>query len=159
MTIHAWRIVKAKHASTAFSGDGSNKYGARWNSPGAAVVYVASSTSLTMLERLVHFQSSKELLYHYVLFEVIFDEMLMTVADVATLPKTWRESPPAPALQQLGDAWIASAASAILCVPSAIVSSEWNYLFNPAHPDFQQITIGPQQPILFDPRLIKPTAL
>ena len=159
MTIHAWRIVKTKHASTAFSGDGSSKYGARWNSPGAAVVYVANSTSLAMLERLVHLQSAKELINRYVLFEVIFDETLLTVADVAALPKTWRESPPSPALQQVGDAWIASAGSAILRVPSAIVPSEWNYLLNPAHPDFQQITIGPKRPILFDPRLIKPTAL
>ena len=158
MTIHAWRIVKAKHASTAFSGDGSNKYGARWNSPGAAVVYVAGSTSLAMLERLVHFHSSKELLYRYVLFEVIFDEALLTVIDVDALPKTWRKSPPAEALQQLGDAWIANAGSAILRVPSAIVSSEWNYLLNPAHPDFKRITIGPKQPVRFDHRLVKPVA-
>lgn len=139
MTIHAWRIVKAKHASTAFSGDGANKYGARWSSPGAAVVYVASSTSLAMLERLVHLQSSKELLNRYVIFEVSFDEALLTVTDPAALPKTWRQSPPGPAVRQVGDAWIASGASAILRVPSVIVPTEWNYLLNPAHLDFKQI--------------------
>lgn len=158
MTIHAWRIVKTKHASTAFSGDGANKYGARWSSPGAAVVYVAGSTSLAMLERLVHLQSSKELLNHYVLFEVTFDEALLTVADPPALPKTWRKSPAEAAVQQVGDAWVANAASAILRVPSVIVPSEWNYLLNPAHPDFKQITIGPKQRVRFDPRLIKPAA-
>ena len=33
----AWRIVKARHAATAFSGEGAQKSGGRWNSRGIAV--------------------------------------------------------------------------------------------------------------------------
>ena len=155
--IRALRIVGAAFAAAAFSGEGARRAGGRWNSPGTAIIYTAGSEALAILEMLVHLQS-QELLKRYVLFEVIFDETLLTVADVAALPQTWRESPPAPALQQVGDAWIASAGSAILRVPSVMVPTEWNYLLNPAHPDFQQITIGPKQPVRFDPRLIKPIA-
>jgi RES domain-containing protein len=41
----AWRIVKAKHATTAFSGEGAAKTGGRWNSRGVPVVYASSTKS------------------------------------------------------------------------------------------------------------------
>lgn len=41
----------------------------------------------------------------------------------------------------------------VLQVPSALIESESNYLLNPAHPDFQRITLGPERPFTFDPRL------
>jgi RES domain-containing protein len=154
MTIHAWRIVKSKHSANAFSGDGAKTFGARWNSLGTAVVYVAGSRSLAMLEMLVHLQS-QELLNRYVLYEVTFDNSLTTAVDPTTLPRTWRKSPPPEGIQQIGDLWIAAAKSAILRVPSAIVPTEWNYLLSPAHPNFAKIKIGPKQPLQFDPRLIK----
>src|SRR5437764_448299 len=59
MTLRAWRIVKAKHAATAFSGDGAKKFGGRWNSPGIPAIYLAGSTSLAILEMLVHLQSQE----------------------------------------------------------------------------------------------------
>lgn len=154
MTIRAWRIVKAKHAATAFSGDGARKYGGRWSSPGIPVVYVAGSASLAILEMLVHLQS-QELLKRYVMFETSFDDALVKKIDAARLPKAWRQSPPTEPVQQVGDAWVADGNTAILRVPSAIVPTEWNYLLNPAHADFGKITIGPKQQVQFDPRLIK----
>jgi RES domain-containing protein len=152
--IKAWRITKTKHAATAFTGGGAKTYGGRWNSAGTAVVYAAGSTSLAILEMLVHLQA-QELMRRYAIFEVSFDEALMTSVDPATLPKSWRRFPSPASVQQLGDDWVAEAASAVLRLPSVIVPSEWNYLLNPAHPDFAKITIGPKQQIKFDPRLVK----
>lgn len=152
--IRAWRIIKAKHAVSAFSGSGAKIHGGRWNSPGIAAVYTASSISLAMLEILVHLQA-QELMARYVVFEVSFDEKLMTVIDPAALPKAWRRSPAQVSVQQCGDQWIGSGRSAVLRLPSAIVPNEWNYLLNPAHTDFAKIVIGSKQQIKFDPRLIK----
>lgn len=73
----------------------------------------------------------------------------------AGLPATWEESPPPAAAQRIGDVWLAGAASAVLQVPSAVMPVEWNYLLNPAHPDFRRIKIGSETPIQLDPRLIK----
>jgi RES domain-containing protein len=152
--VRSWRIVKSKHAAGAFTGQGAQKFGARWNSPGRAAVYVAGSLSLAMLEMLVHLQA-QELLRRYVLFEVGFDTNLMTTLDAAKLPSRWREAPPPVEVQQVGDDWLARGVSAVLRVPSAVVPAEFNYMLNPAHPDFSKIVIGPRQAVEFDPRLIK----
>ena len=157
MTIHAWRITKAKHAASAFSGGGAKAFGGRWNSPGVAIVYTAGSASLAILEMLVRLQSP-DLMKRYVVFVVSFDGSLVKAVDPAKLPRTWRRSPAPATSQQVGDQWVATSGSAVLRLPSAIVPSEWNYLLNPAHPEFAKIRIGPKQSIKFDPRLIKAPA-
>lgn len=102
--VRAWRIVKAKHAAAAFTGSGAKAYGGRWSSSDTAIVYTAGSASLATLEMLVHLQA-QDLLRRYVIFEVTFDESLVERVDAASLPKVWRRSPPAPSMQQVGDAW------------------------------------------------------
>jgi RES domain-containing protein len=154
MTLSAWRIVKARHAGGAFSGAAARTFGGRWNSPGTAVVYLAGSMSLALLEMLVHLQAH-ELLKRYVLFEATFDDTLVQSVDVKRLPRTWRRSPPSAMVQRVGDEWASGMSSAVLRVPSVIVPTEWNYLLNPAHRDFGGIAIGPRKLIEFDPRLIK----
>jgi RES domain-containing protein len=111
--------------------------------------------SLAMLETLVHIQSEDLLKHRYVLYKVAFDDSLMTAVDLASLPKTWRKSPPSIKIQNIGDLWAANATSAILRVPSAVVPTEWNYLLNPTHPNFSKIKAGAKQSVQFDARLIK----
>jgi RES domain-containing protein len=155
VTVSAWRIVKAKHAADAFSGAGARVFGGRWNSRGVAVVYAAGSPALAMLESLVHLDSS-DLVARYLLFQVTFDASLVTALDAKALPSNWREEPPPIAVQRLGDVWVSQARSAVLRVPSVVLpTEEWNYVLNPAHPDYGKITKGPQLAARFDPRLLK----
>ena len=158
MTLQGVRIVKAKHAGGAFSGEGAKRFGGRWNRPGTAMVYTAGSAALAILEMLVQLHAH-ELMNRYVLFEVTFDDSLVTALDPATLPRNWRRSPPPASVQHIGEAWVAGASSAVLRVPSTIVPAEWNYLLNPAHGDFGAIKIGPRQAVRFDPRLIRTPVL
>ena len=44
--ITAFRITQNRFARAAFDGEGARLYGGRWNSPGTAMVYLASSISL-----------------------------------------------------------------------------------------------------------------
>jgi len=60
---------------------------------------------------------------------------------------------------RLGDQWIDLCASAVLAVRSTIVPFEHNYLLNPQHPDFAQITVEPAVPFAFDERLFRPGQL
>ena len=42
----AWRIVKAKHVTDAFSGKGAARTSGRWNARGVQVVYTSATKSL-----------------------------------------------------------------------------------------------------------------
>lgn len=154
MTITAWRIVKARHAAAAFSGQGARRFGGRWNSRGVAVVYTAGSASLAALEMLVHLQAD-ELLHSYRLIEVRFSESLVTRIDRRKLSRDWRSDLASDRLRELGDIWVKSLQSAVLQVPSAVIESEFNYMLNPAHLHFSRLNIGKPRQFAFDRRLAR----
>jgi RES domain-containing protein len=147
----AWRIVKAKHSATAFSGEGAVKTGGRWNSRGVLVVYASSSKSLALLETLVHLTPPVSI--QYSAFRLEFDAALAEVFPAGKLPPDWRCEPPPPSTKAFGDAWAQEARSALLAVPS-IISGDLNYLVNPNHSDFRKVIIGKPEPFVFDPRLL-----
>ena len=149
----AWRIVKARHVATAFSGDGAAKFGGRWNSRGVRMVYASAGKSLAVLESLVHL--NPPVAFEFVEFAIEFDAVLVTKRSPGKLPVEWRQEPPPASTQAIGDAWVKSNDSAILAVPSIILPSETNYLLNPAHPDFSKIKIAKPEAFVFDPRLLK----
>lgn len=153
----AWRIVKTRHADTAFDGEGARRFGGRFNHPGVAVVYVASALSLAILELLVHVDRSK-LLERYVAFPVTFEAELLLRLDFRDLPSDWNAPSVMNGSQRVGDAWVREAASAVLQVPSALLpeklfTSEHNYLINPHHVDFSQVEIGKPLALPLDARL------
>lgn len=150
--LQAWRIVKAKHAAPAFTGEGASRVGGRWNSRGIWVVYASSSQALAALESLVHL--NPPVLFQYLAFRLEFDDALVEKVPSASLPAGWTEHPPPPAIQKVGDLWVKEGRSAILRVPSVIIPGEPNYLLNPAHPEFKMIAIGKPEPFAFDPRLV-----
>lgn len=150
MKLQAWRIVKAKHAATAFSGEGARLYGGRWNSPGVSLVYTSSTQALAALESLVHL--NPPVLFAYAAIPLEFEAGL--VEKVTALPPGWAHSPAPPTTRALGDLWAREARSAVLELPSAIIPGESNYLLNPAHPGFKKIAIGRPVPFSFDPRLL-----
>jgi RES domain-containing protein len=148
----AWRIVKAKHASTAFSGKGAADNGGRWNSRGVTVVYTSITKSLAVLESLVHLNPPVR--FKFVAFHVQFDDALVELFSPKKLPPDWQSEPPPPSTQQIGDRWVREARSAVFALPSVIIAGELNYLLNPAHADFKRIAIGKPEPFAFDPRLL-----
>lgn len=149
-----WRIVPEPRAADAFVGEGAKRFGGRWNSPGFAVVYASQHKSLAALEQLVHHHPRTP--NRFTAFQIQFPDSLMESVPLQSLPRDWRESPPPPAVQQLGDHWVRAQRSVVLAVPSIIIPEELNYLLNPAHPDFRRISIGPPEGFTFDPRLLNP---
>ena len=148
----AWRIVKAKHAATAFSGEGAARGGGRWNSRGVWVVYASGTASLAALETLVHLDPPVP--FKFVTFRIKFDDAWVEHLPPTTLPPDWTDEPPPPATKAIGDRWVKELRSAVLELPSVIIPGEPNYLLNPAHPDFKKIIIGKPEPFSFDPRLL-----
>lgn len=65
----------------------------------------------------------------------------------------WREHPHPRATQDFGAKWVREQRTAVLRAPSVVILSEFNYLLNPAQPDFSKITVGQAAPFAFDMRL------
>ena len=148
----AWRIVKEKHAGTAFTGEGAAKTGGRWNSRGVAVVYTSGTKALAALENLVHL--NPPVLFNYVAIRIDFEENFVARVPLADLPPDWRLEPPPASTKPFGDAWVRAGTSAILALPSVIIPGELNFLLNPTHADFNRIPRGPPEAFAFDPRLL-----
>ena len=148
----AWRIVKEKHAASAFSGEGAAKTGGRWNSRGVPVVYASATKALAALETLVHLNPLVP--FKYVVFRLQFDEALIEKVPLNRLTADWRVEPPPPSTKAVGDDWVRDKRSAVLALPSVIIPGELNYLLNPAHPAFKRITIGKPEKFAFDSRLL-----
>ena len=147
-----WRIVPVGRAADAFVGEGAKRFGGRWNSPGRAVVYASQHKSLAALEQLVHHNPRTP--DRFKAFQIYFPDSLIESVSLHSLPPDWRQSPPPPAAQQVGDAWARELRSAVLAVPSIIIPEELNFLLNPAHPDFKRISVGKPEDFTFDPRLL-----
>ena len=152
--LSAWRLTKTKLLSGAWDGQGARKSGGRWNSVGIAVVYTSGTLSLALVEVLVHLPSG--ILPAYSAVRVHFDESMVTAIEPAELPASWRDHPPPPETRAIGDRWVAQGGSAVLRVPSVVVPDEFNYVLNPSHPGFADISIGEPMPFPFDPRLPRP---
>jgi RES domain-containing protein len=148
-----WRVVKRRHAATAFDGKAAQRFGGRWNSPGSRAVYTSDSKSLAVLEVLVHLDVGRPL-PRFVAFTFDIDTKLVDRLATAQLPRHWRTSRGLLATQELGDQWLASGHGLALAVPSAIVPEELNYLLNPAHLAFGRLRFGRSMPFLLDPRMV-----
>lgn len=148
-----WRIVKTKHAASAFDGEGARRSGGRWTSVGRRAVYTSGTVALATLEMIAHLDSAAPL-RAYTLIEATVPASLISAVDMAALPSNWRQYPSPPELRAIGDSWLDAKRSAVLKVPSALVAVEFNYVMNSAHPDFALITTGPPLSFPLDPRLL-----
>ena len=125
--------------------------GGRWNPRGLEVIYAAASVSLAALEVLAHYSV---LPLDFAVTQIhIPDSVAVEVLIVRDLPAAWDALAPVPSTQAIGHKRAKELRTAVLRVPSVIVSREWNYLLNPNHPAFGAIRFHRPVPFRFDPRL------
>ena len=83
-----WRLVTARFAASAFSGEGARLYGGRWNRKGVPMVYTSGTQSLAMLEMLAQ---DDPLRARYVVIPAsIPDRVAVERIAVEDLPAGWR---------------------------------------------------------------------
>src|SRR6266850_2301369 len=131
MSQRVYRVCRAIHVR--LDGEGANQVGGRWNSSGRAVVYMAQSISLAVLENLVHMSQADFPVGYVAVTATIPDEL--SILDEDDVSKHLPDAGP----RELGNHWLESLASAVLRVPSAVIPQEFNFLLNPRHPGFAQI--------------------
>lgn len=126
----------------AFDTKGATLQEGRWHSIGTRVVYAAEHASLALLETLIH-AGGKKIPPRVITRITISDELLIERA-------IWMEMPHS---QAFGDDWFREQRTAVLSVPSIAVNKlELNYVLNPYHSDFNQITHEEPEDFVFDPR-------
>jgi RES domain-containing protein len=150
-----WRLSGVQHAR-AFDGGYGLLYDGRWNSAGHAVTYCATSTSLCVLEKLVHVEDPDLLPTLVMVRYDVPDQLAIETLAVASLPQGWRARESW--TQQHGDQWHAELRAPLLRVPSAIVplngSPDMNVLINNWHPDAARIAIAATDAFALDQRLL-----
>lgn len=145
-----YRISKSIYANELRASGQEN----RWNSNGNMVIYAASSLSLACLEVVVN--TSNNLLITQNFCSVIIDiteETGVTIAGLDTLPENWKEREQKSYTQRIGDDWYNKQETLLLRVPSAIINTEYNYLINTKHPDFNKVSIAQVDNFMFDKRI------
>ena len=159
MSVPVWRIAVETPNYTAndLSGTGAKVTGGRWNSKGVCIVYCAANIALATLET-VHYLRNGALPFNRYLVRIDVPDAVWNARQVLDpLPGGWDAIPAGLTSKATGDAWIASASSALLLVPSVIVPDEYNVLINSQHSDAAAIVATTIKRWTYDPRLF-PTA-
>ena len=150
MPIVLWRIVTGRHS--IWSGEGARVHGGRWNPPGLAVIYAASSFAGALIEVLVHAnRKSPPSGARFVRAEA--PETISREYFDAPGHAGWDNTADVTIAQSFGRTWIEESRSALLFVPSVVTNGfDFNVVVNPNHPDTSQIKVGPEKPVTLDPR-------
>ena len=142
--MHSYRLAFTDSVLSAFRPRGAP---ARWNSEGTVMVYTSEHIALSALEILTGWEAYPSL-QGYHLYRATFAETHIVEApeslDVHNKTLT----------RDFGDTWIREGQSLALKVPSVVAPYSFNYLLNPAHPDFyNEVRLEPLGPFIFDKRI------
>ena len=134
------------------SGEGSKKWGGRWNSPGLAVVYTSGVISLSLLELLIYQSSYEEIVINH-LMRIKVPENVYQSLSTSSLKAGWQHD--IEYCRFIGNEFLQNKNALMLKVPSAIIPEEHNFLINPLHPGFGKCSLVSSELFEFDTRLFK----
>lgn len=155
MTLTVFRLGKHAYRDQLFSGQGGLYASGRWTSKGRPVIYTSASISLAVLEYTVNYRRRGWVPATVVGRAMIPASVRVETVSIDRLPASWFTASPPSQLQVLGGDWLERGTTAVLKVPSAIVTEEWNYLLNPLHADFGKLHISAPQSFNFDRRVAR----
>jgi RES domain-containing protein len=130
------RGIYARSAAEALSGIGGLHSDGRWHSQGKPIVYTGESSSVCLLERLVHADEwIADRLPDRVVLALNMPAVSFThytAAELALVDANWRQEGNA-MCRSLGDSWLIQGKYCVMIVPSAADPMARNLLINPAH--------------------------
>jgi RES domain-containing protein len=151
--LRLWRIVTGRHP--IWSGEGARLFGQRWNPPGFPAIYTGTSFAVCLIEVLVHANRTSPPSAARYVEAVVPDNISRETFDPAA-HIGWDDPVDTSIAQAFGKAWIEERRSALLIVPSVVTGGrDTNVVVNPDHPDAPRISVGPETPVTFDPRLFR----
>jgi RES domain-containing protein len=151
--MNLFRISSLQHAYD-LGGTGAKLYSGRWNRSGNAVIYLAETISLAMLEKMAN--SEPEFLtkpFSLITLHVP-NHLNIEKLHVKDIEQDWKNYPFAPFNIAKGDRWLQNYLTPILHVPGAVNLFENSYLINSNHIDFTGISVAEVKELNFDLRLV-----
>jgi RES domain-containing protein len=151
-----YRISKCIYlnGNPATYGIGASIAGGRWNHKGTQIIYTTSSSSLALLETLVH-TDGKRVPPGLCIATLKIPARSKKTIKVSQLLPGWSRNPSPVYLKRMGDQFCADGRYLVLKVPSAVNPAEFNYLINPLHKNFFAVTELKNRPLKMDKRLLK----
>jgi RES domain-containing protein len=153
--MEVYRLVPRRYLKQALTGIGAAIAPGRWNPPGLAVVYCATSRALAALEMLVHFDPGLSPTDLVLLSIQVADSVERTTLTTSDLPRDWMDSPAPHSTRALGGDLLARDKTAALLVPSVIVPEELVCVLNPRHPSTATLKYAAMRDFSFDARLVR----
>jgi RES domain-containing protein len=147
-----WRIGDPAGAYPVWHAGGAMINPGRWNTDGDPMIYASEHYSLSMLEKLAHWNGILPPNQHYVQASIpvgVSYEVFQPAAHIG-----W-DAVVQTVAKGFGSTWMLQKRSAVLIVPSAIAPVEKNVLINMAHPDAARIVPGREIPVWWDSRLLQ----
>jgi RES domain-containing protein len=150
--IKVFRISKTKYIED-LSGTGAKRYGGRWNAPGTYALYTSQARSLALLELIVNLEGLESLRQDYSLAAFELDER--QIVDLRDDFNPFIASKMGYAsFRQAALFFFLEKPAPVLRVPSILIPKEYNFIFNPLHPDFENIRLLNVESIVFDSRFL-----
>lgn len=144
-----WRI--SQHPG--LEGKGGLYVSGRWHNVGRPILYTAEHPALALLETMAHLELSLDDIPTTLRLSRIHIDPALQIAR-PDLPDGWQAHPSM--TRRIGDAWLDSAQTAVLAVPSAVSPWSTNYLINPLHPDVASgIVEHGHEAVWIDPRYLR----
>lgn len=127
----------------------------RWHTRGQPVLSCATHPAAAILEQLVHQEIRRpEALQGYRMLEIeLPDDVRANRVEFADLPDRWPGD--ISFTRRIGDGWLAGGNTAVLHVPSAIVTATCNTVINPKHADVRRLQVLADQPFVLFPLLVQ----
>jgi RES domain-containing protein len=148
--LRLWRIVTGPHP--VWSGEGARLYGQRWNPAGLPAIYAGTSFAVCLIELLVHANRKSPPSGARFVEAQVPDDVSREAFNPASLPG-WDDPRDTSIAQSFGRDWIETRRSALLIVPSVVTAGrDVNVVVNPDHADASRIAVGPETPVVLDPR-------
>ena len=125
----------------------------RWNKTGQQVIYTAESIPLAFMENMIRRKGIGLNDQFAIMFINVPRALALTEIRVEDLEKGWRDHHNYSICQNAADKWYNNLLSPVLKVPSAVLSTNYNYVINAQHPDYRKIKIESVTGLMPDERI------
>lgn len=149
--MEVYHLGKTKFANQ-LTGEGAKLHGGRWNLIGSPCMYASESKALCVLEYLANVKAD-DMPSSLSITVYSLPDKSWKAFDITDLPKNWFQIPAPEETKRWGTQHLKANKFLALKIPSAILSSEFNFLLNPLHADFKKVKIKEVHSFTFDTRI------